>query len=71
VLENRRQRRIGSAKASPASIDQPRTLLPYLPDEIVMQVDLANKRMVVDWESGFFRGVIGAVSLFPPKCCKR
>jgi 16S rRNA processing protein RimM len=40
-------------QASPASIDQRERLIPYLPDEIVMQVDLANKRMVVDWDPEF------------------
>ncbi|MFT6980359.1 MAG: 16S rRNA processing protein RimM [Marinobacter psychrophilus] len=40
-------------QASPASIDQRERLIPYLPDEIVMQVDLANERMVVDWDPDF------------------
>jgi 16S rRNA processing protein RimM len=40
-------------KASLASIDQRERLIPYLPDEIVLQVDLVNKRMVVDWDPEF------------------
>jgi len=40
-------------QASPASIDQRERLIPYLPDDIVMQVDLTHKRMVVDWDPEF------------------
>lgn len=40
-------------QATTASIDQRERLIPYLPDETVMQVDIAGKRIVVDWDPEF------------------
>ena len=40
-------------QATPASIDQRERLIPYLFDEVIMQVDLASRRMVVDWDPEF------------------
>ncbi|KPQ28831.1 MAG: 16S rRNA processing protein RimM [Marinobacter excellens HL-55] len=36
--------------ATPDSIDQRERLIPYLPDQVVMSVDLSSTRMVVDWD---------------------
>ncbi|MDX1597022.1 ribosome maturation factor RimM [uncultured Marinobacter sp.] len=40
-------------KSNEASIDQRERLIPYLPDQVVREVDLAAKRMVVDWDPEF------------------
>ncbi|MEX2476600.1 ribosome maturation factor RimM [Marinobacter sp.] len=40
-------------KSSEASIDQRERLIPYLPDQVVRQVDLTAGRMVVDWDPEF------------------
>lgn len=40
-------------RASAASIDQRERLVPYLPDDVVREVDLDNRRMVVDWDPEF------------------
>lgn len=40
-------------KSSAASIDQRERLIPYLPDQVVRDVDLASRRMVVDWDPEF------------------
>ncbi|MBZ2167288.1 ribosome maturation factor RimM [Marinobacter sp. F4216] len=39
--------------ASSASIDQRERLIPYLPDQVVKDVDLAAGRMTVDWDPEF------------------
>lgn len=36
--------------ATADSIDQRERLIPYLPGQVVMNVDLSNTRMVVDWD---------------------
>lgn len=36
--------------ATADSIDQRERLIPYLPDQVVMSVDLSSMRMVVDWD---------------------
>ncbi|GGY69188.1 ribosome maturation factor RimM [Marinobacter zhanjiangensis] len=40
-------------KADDASIDQRERLIPYLPDDVVREVDLAAGRLVVDWDPEF------------------
>ncbi|PHQ24535.1 ribosome maturation factor RimM [Marinobacter guineae] len=40
-------------QATTGSIDQRERLIPYLPDQVVQKVDLAAKRMVVDWDPEF------------------
>ena len=40
-------------RATAGSIDQRERLIPYLPDQVVQGVDLAAKRMVVDWDPEF------------------
>ena len=40
-------------KSSVASIDQRERLIPYLPEQVVREVDLAGQRMVVDWDPEF------------------
>ncbi|MBE0486005.1 ribosome maturation factor RimM [Marinobacter sp.] len=37
-------------RATPDSIDQRERLIPYLPNQVVMSVDLSSTRMVVDWD---------------------
>ncbi|WP_372964790.1 ribosome maturation factor RimM [Marinobacter sp.] len=37
-------------RATADSIDQRERLIPYLPDQVVMSVDLSGSRMVVDWD---------------------
>lgn len=39
--------------ATAGSIDQRERLIPYLPDQMVQQVDLKGSRMVVDWDPEF------------------
>lgn len=39
--------------ATAGSIDQRERLIPYLPDQVVQQVDLKGSRMVVDWDPEF------------------
>ncbi|QSP96286.1 ribosome maturation factor RimM [Marinobacter salinisoli] len=39
--------------ASAASIDQRERLIPYLPGQVVQDIDLAMGRMVVDWDPEF------------------
>ena len=36
-------------KASEGSIDERERLIPYLPEDVVVSVDLAHQRMEVDW----------------------
>ncbi|MBD3658163.1 MULTISPECIES: ribosome maturation factor RimM [Marinobacter] len=40
-------------RASESSIDQRERLIPYLPDQVVREVDLAANRLVVDWDPEF------------------
>ncbi|MFV8571682.1 ribosome maturation factor RimM [Marinobacter sp. SBS5] len=40
-------------RATAGSIDQRERLIPYLPDQVVMSVDLSGSRMVVDWDPEF------------------
>lgn len=40
-------------QATAGSIDQRERLIPYLPDQVVQGVDLAAKRMIVDWDPEF------------------
>ncbi|NMT64140.1 ribosome maturation factor RimM [Marinobacter orientalis] len=40
-------------RATDASIDQRERLIPYRPDAVVLSVDLAGSRMVVDWDPEF------------------
>ncbi|MCK0106052.1 ribosome maturation factor RimM [Marinobacter sp. S0848L] len=40
-------------RATAGSIDQRERLIPYLPDQVVMNVDLNDSRMVVDWDPEF------------------
>ena len=40
-------------RADDASIDQRERLIPYLPDQVVREVDLAAGRLVVDWDPEF------------------
>ncbi len=40
-------------RATPGSIDQRERLIPYLPDQVVREVDIAGHRMVVDWDPEF------------------
>ncbi|WP_372972308.1 ribosome maturation factor RimM [Marinobacter sp.] len=40
-------------RADDASIDQRERLIPYLPDQVVTEVDLAADRLVVDWDPEF------------------
>lgn len=40
-------------RADAASIDQRERLIPYLPDQVVLEVDLAAERLVVDWDPEF------------------
>ncbi len=40
-------------QATPESIDQRERLIPYLPDQVVREVVLAESRMVVDWDPEF------------------
>lgn len=40
-------------QATAGSIDQRERLIPYLPDQVVHKVDLAARRIVVDWDPEF------------------
>lgn len=40
-------------KPSVGSIDQTERLIPWLPDQVVTAVDIANKRLTVDWDIDF------------------
>ena len=40
-------------RATDASIDQRERLIPYLPDDVVREVDLSAGRLVVDWDPEF------------------
>lgn len=40
-------------RADDASIDQRERLIPYLPDQVVREVDLATRQLVVDWDPEF------------------
>lgn len=40
-------------QASASSIDQRERLIPYLPEQVVRDVDLAAGQMVVDWDPEF------------------
>ncbi|WP_323751284.1 ribosome maturation factor RimM [Marinobacter sp.] len=40
-------------RATAGSIDQRERLIPYLPDQVVMSVNLNDSRMVVDWDPEF------------------
>ncbi len=42
-----------TVRADDASIDQRERLIPYLPEQVVKEVDLAERRMVVDWDPEF------------------
>ncbi len=35
------------------AIDKRERLLPFLPEKVILEVDLENRRMVVDWDSEF------------------
>ena len=35
------------------SIDNTERLIPWLPDQVVTVVDIANKRLTVDWDIDF------------------
>lgn len=39
--------------ATVGSIDQRERLIPYRPDEVVREIDLAERRLVVDWDPEF------------------
>jgi 16S rRNA processing protein RimM len=39
--------------ASPDSVDQRERLIPYLPDQVVKEVDLTDGRLVVSWDLEF------------------
>lgn len=39
--------------ATTGSIDQRERLIPYLPDTVVRKVDLAERKMIVDWDPEF------------------
>ncbi|MBL1273077.1 MAG: 16S rRNA processing protein RimM [Marinobacter maritimus] len=39
--------------ATAGSIDQRERLIPYLPGEVVRKVDLADRKMIVDWDPEF------------------
>jgi len=40
-------------RACPGSLDQRERLIPYLPEQVVREVDLAAGRMIVDWDPEF------------------
>lgn len=40
-------------KGSDSSRDNKERLIPYLPDQVILEVDLAGKVMKVDWDSDF------------------
>lgn len=40
-------------RPSSESIDQRERLLPYLPDQVVREIDLASGKLVVDWDPEF------------------
>lgn len=40
-------------RATAASIDQRERLIPYLPDQVLKEVDLGASRMMVDWDPEF------------------
>ncbi len=40
-------------RGTAGSVDQRERLIPYLPDQVVQDVDLAAQRMVVDWDPEF------------------
>ncbi|MBB5321523.1 ribosome maturation factor RimM [Marinobacter oulmenensis] len=40
-------------RAATGSVDQRERLIPYLPDQVVKEVDLQSSRMVVDWDPEF------------------
>lgn len=39
--------------ATPGSIDQRERLIPYRPDEVVREINLAERKLVVDWDPEF------------------
>jgi len=40
-------------RAAPGGLDARERLIPWLPDRVVRQVDLASRRIVVDWDPEF------------------
>ena len=40
-------------RPSEASLDERERLLPFLPDDVIRQVDLDAGRMIVDWDPEF------------------
>lgn len=40
-------------EATPTSVDQRERLLPWLPDQVVKEVDLQAQRLIVDWEADY------------------
>lgn len=40
-------------KPSEGSLDDRERLLPFLPDDVIVQVDLAGRLMIVDWDPAF------------------
>ena len=40
-------------QGGPGSVDQRERLIPYLPEQVVQDVDLAGGRMIVDWDPEF------------------
>jgi len=40
-------------KPSEGSLDDRERLLPFLPDDVIVQVDLAGRFMIVDWDPAF------------------
>lgn len=43
----------GDPQAEPPAIDDRERLLPFLPDEVIVEVDLAGGTMTVDWDPDF------------------
>ncbi|MBZ0330247.1 ribosome maturation factor RimM [Halomonas sp. ANAO-440] len=43
----------GDPEGEPPAIDDRERLLPYLPDEVIVEVDLAAGTMTVDWDPAF------------------
>ncbi len=43
----------GDPEGDPASIDDRERLLPFLPDEVIVEVDLVAGTMTVDWDPAF------------------
>ncbi|KAA0012187.1 ribosome maturation factor RimM [Billgrantia pellis] len=43
----------GDPQGEPPAIDDRERLLPFLPDEVIVEVDLASGTMTVDWDPAF------------------